>query len=228
MSTPQETPQTGPEVTPVVPEPVTNNPEPAGGPSDALVQAQAEADKWKSFSRKHEETSKAHKAQLEQQQEILAQLAKAQGIDINGKPDPERLTQQLNESQAAQKQAAIELAVLRKAGTLNADSDALLDSRAFMDQVKGFDPSDSDFAANVEAAVRAAAESNPRYQVKQQRVTPPTQTSGADFSGAPSGERQWSQEDVNNATPDQLQKAMAKGLLKSLRIGPSKHRGRRG
>lgn len=156
---------------------------------------------------------------------LLAQMAQKLGIDVNGKPDPDQLQQTITTREGELKQSRIENAILRSAPKLDADMDALLDSRTFLAQLDDLDPADKTFAANVEKAIKAAIEANPRLKkassgdanggqgdAKTGGQAPP-RTGAGDFNGSPGGNRQWTADDVAKATPEQLDKAITDGLL---------------
>lgn len=188
--------------------------------------AQADVDKWKGLSRKHEKQAKDNHDAAQSaagQQDNLAKVLAALGIDTGSKtPDVQEITAQLQESKAAERARAVELAVLRAAGRVGADGDALLDSRSFLDSLKDVDPNDATAVAD---AVKAAVAGNSRYALStaatatdqgttaaaaaQQRQA----SSTADFNGAPGGNRQWTAADVERATPAQLLKAIEDGLV---------------
>lgn len=91
--------------------------------------------------------------------EFAQQIGKILGlVDDDAPTDPSALTEQLTATQAAARQAQIELAVYRAAGT-DADPAALLDSRSFLEKVANVDPADSDALSQVIAEAVAA---NPR------------------------------------------------------------------
>lgn len=122
----------------------------------------------------------------EARQELLASISKAVGLDGGEKPPtPEELTQQLmqshNERTAAQEQAAsaaIELHVYKAANRLGANADALLDSRAFCDEIDNLDPSDPKaFNTAVEKAINEALGRDPRLRAQG------AGQSGPDLSG---------------------------------------------
>lgn len=75
--------------------------------------------------------------------------------------------QNLSSTQAALAAQRAENAVLRVAGTVNADADALLDSRGFTEKLAAVDPTADDYASQVEALVKAEVESNARYRKVQ-------------------------------------------------------------
>lgn len=191
--------------------------------------ATADVDKWKSLSRKHERQAKdnADAGQTAaQRQAALDKVLAALGVENAGSktPDVDAITAQLQQAQAAERSRAVELAVLRAAGRNGADGDALLDSRQFLASLDGVDPNDT---AAITDAVKAAVAANSRYaqaaatagqgdttgqQQAQQTQQRQASTTG-EFNGAPGGQRQWTQADVDRATPTQLEKAVADGLL---------------
>lgn len=101
--------------------------------------------------------------------------------------------------------ARVELAIYKAAAANSADPLALLDSRAFLDVVKGIDPSDSE---SLQKAIQAAVEANPRLRLEEvaqvaaePEPTPPP--SGGSFAGGPSGRGN----DVNDMSIDEFRKA---------------------
>ncbi|QOR55778.1 MAG: minor structural protein [Catenulispora phage 69_17] len=189
--------------------------------------AAADVDKWKSLSRKHEKQAKdnADAGQTAaQRQAALDKVLAALGVEAAGSktPDVDAITAQLQQAQASARAREVELAVLRVAGRSGADGDALLDSRSFLDSLNGVDPTD---AAAITEAVKAAVTANPRYArgadtaghgANDTTTTPPARqaSSTGDFNGAPGGQRQWTEADVQRATPAELRKATKDGLLK--------------
>ncbi|WP_052071026.1 hypothetical protein [Rhodococcoides fascians] len=119
-------------------------------------------------------------------------IGKAIGLIEDDKPvDPADLVtaatakaeqaEALAQSRAAEARAAqVELALYRAADQANADSSALLDSRSFLAEVADLDPSASDFADQVTAAVTAAVDKNPKFRKANPRPAVPR--SGADLS----------------------------------------------
>lgn len=203
------------------------------------AELEADRDKWKGLSRKHEDQSKANLEQAgqatelakkaEQQDRILKLLAEKAGVQIDdgAPPDPNKLAADLERARADAKQKAVELAVYRTAGKAGADADALLDSRAFQKAVADLDPAADDFAEQVTAAIGTVVEANPRYKLPEPaKPEPPKPTvaksSGGEFTGTPGGNRQWTDEDVANASPAEVAKAMDEGLLVDLGFAPPK------
>jgi hypothetical protein len=194
-----------------------------------VEQLQADVEKWKALSRKNEQAAKAKGENDAAQKKLLAEVAAKLGIaNADGQPDPAQITAQLETAQREMKSRTTELAVLRAAGRLGADGDALLDSRAFMAQLDGLDGTEA-----IEAAIKlAVAQSPARYGrgTAQAAATDTgtaagngagtTASAGAStaggFAGSPGGNRQWTEQDVSNASPAEVTKAMEQGLLKNL------------
>lgn len=205
----------------------------AGQPSQPVQDAaywQAEAEKWKANSRKNEANAKANREAEATQKALLAEVAAKLGIQTaDGQPDPTQISAQLEAAQRQNKTAALELAVLRAAGRLGANGDALLDSRSFVAQLADLDPAQPQ---GIEAAIQAALAGSPgKYGTSTgagatstagagNTGTTAATTAGAStassFNGSPGGNRQWTQDDVNRATPAEVTKAMEQGLLKQL------------
>ncbi|MBE4783918.1 hypothetical protein [Streptomyces caniscabiei] len=118
--------------------------------------------------------------------EIVQELGKALGLikdDKDTPPDPAALTARIEQATAAHRETAVELAVYRGASKFGADPDALTDSRAFLNSIKGLDPSDEGFAKAVQAAIKKAVDDNPKLKAQ---APAPARTSG-DFSGGTGG-----------------------------------------
>lgn len=180
---------------------------------------------------------------LTQQQEAAdAQrlaLAKALGVAPDDTPpDPEQLTRDLQaareqatadkESAAAQLRAQqVELATWRLAATNGADPARLADSRTFMRTVEALDPGSETFSSDLATAIKTAVEANPGLAPAApvppepakpspgSATTAPPARSGGEHGGAPQGERQWTKEDVDSASPKEVSKALKKGLLRT-------------
>jgi hypothetical protein len=182
---------------------------------------------------------KAEQAQQQAQQREA--FAKALGLAPDEPPTAEQLAEQLAAEKAARdsdrqraRQAAVELAVFRAAAAEQVDGNALLDSRAVAAELAELDPTAGDFQQRVAETVAKAA-ADPRYKPAAASEPAPTSApeppaiprSGGEFSGANNGPRQWTEADVQHATPDELQKAINQGLLEDMGFGP-KRRSRRG
>lgn len=188
-----------------------------------IEQLQADVDKWKAHSRKNEAALKAKNDGDDTRNKLLLEVAQKLGIEsAGGQPDAAAITAQLDAANRETKVRSNELTVLRAASRLGADGDALLDSRTFMAQVDGLDGPEA-----IEAAIKlAVAQSPARYGRSAQNAADGTSAAAATqtatassagtFDGAQNGARQWTQADVNNATPAQVTEAMNKGLLQAL------------
>ena len=234
-------------------EPQDGQPEPKTGPSDVtdlppwaqkqLRDIRAEAARYRTSAKdlegklsKYEET---HKQQMDG-------IAKALGLapdeatpeQIMAERDAERANAE-SERRRAQ-QAAVELATYRASATLGADGNALLDSRSFVRAIEGLDPSADDFAQRVRDAITEALDAHPEWKAPASaRPEPPStvpepkpeptipRSSNGQFTGAPAGPRQWTDDDVARATPQQLVQAMRDGLLQNLDVGTGHGRDRR-
>lgn len=118
---------------------------------------------------------------------------------------------------------AVEAAVRRVAPDLGADADQLMDSRSFIAATSALDPDGPDFPVQLVAVVKQTAETDPRFRAGSAAAAQ------VDPSAAPAapGERQWTDEDVERATPAETQAAIDKGLLADLKVGSSPRRHRR-
>ncbi|WCN06060.1 hypothetical protein [Streptomyces sp. M92] len=140
-----------------------------------LKQANADAAKARTTAKKN--AAEEAKAQLVQE------MGKALGLvkdDKDEAPDPAKLTAEIERTQKAHRETAIELAVFRSAGKHGADASALTDSRSFLKSIADLDPSDEGFDKAVSAAIKAAVADNPKLKAQGQA---PARTSG-DFSGS--------------------------------------------
>jgi hypothetical protein len=204
---------------------------------------------WKHRARQHEDRVKGKNQQLSEQERVLRRIAEQVGVEFDEQPDPQALAERLEAANATARAKSVELAVYTTALQAGANAPALLDSRAFMDQAAVLDPDSPDFTAQVGDLVREAAQQE-RYQMPKpppppaaepavQQVPPqpppaqpPAAANGADFSGAPGGNRKWTPADYDRymATADlpgpdgdrdrkKLEKAIADGLLSDLGIG---------
>ncbi|MDX3398439.1 hypothetical protein [Streptomyces sp. ME01-18h] len=139
-----------------------------------LKDANAEAAKARTGAKK--QAAEEAKAQLVQE------MGKALGLikdDKDEAPDPAKLTAEIERTQKAHRETAIELAVFRGAGKHSADASALTDSRSFLKSIADLDPSAEGFDKAVSAAIKAAVADNPKLKAQ----TAPARTS-SDFSGS--------------------------------------------
>lgn len=165
----------------------------------------------------------------------LDNIARTLGL----KPDeatPEQILAQRDaergraDAAAAQARAtAVELAVFRAATIAQVNGNALLDSRAFVATLTGLDPAADDFGQRVSDAITAAVEANPGWKLAA-APTPPVppappavpKSGTGPVTGVPDGPRQWTEADVERASPAQVQKAMDDGLLLNLGFGTAR------
>jgi hypothetical protein len=149
----------------------------------AITDLRAEAGKARTVAKQN--------AAQEARQQLAQDIGKTLGLvkDDDKATTPEELTQQLRDSHergnAAEERAvaaALELHVYRTAHRLGADADALLDSRAFCDQIDNIEVSDEPgaFNAAVEKAVQEAIQRSPNLRARG------AGRSGADLSGGTS------------------------------------------
>lgn len=185
-------PVDGAEVTPPPAEPTDPPAAPAEPPAPAdpsttegdPAEPNAELPEWarKSLTKANKEAAAARAAAKQAkddaaaaQQNLVQSIGKALGlVQDNEEPTVESLTSSLRErdknltsTQAALAAQRAENAVLRVAGNLNADADALLDSRGFTEKLAAVDPAATDYASQVETLVKAEVESNARYRKVQ-------------------------------------------------------------
>lgn len=155
--------------------------------------AQKELTRARKEAAKHRTSAKGAEAAA------LKKFAKALGLDGDGDLDPEKLKSDLESERSKAKTAAIELAVVRRAGKAKADSDALLDSTKFLRSVAELDPADEDFGAQVDAAIREAVQANPKLGAQAARAGKGGGEFGGGSGGSGSGKgKEMSMDDVYN------------------------------
>src|SRR5512135_312241 len=113
---------------------------------------------------------------------------------------------------------ALDTAVRQVAPELGVRPDELLDSRSFLDTARQLDPGSPAFTAGIREAAKAAAEREPgRFLAAPPQ---PAAAPGDDPDGPP----QWTMEDVNCASPAELNAAIAAGQMMALGVPPPRHR----
>jgi hypothetical protein len=217
-----------------------------------LETARAEAKRWKDQSRTQEARSKANHQQVRGLEGVVRQIAEKLEIEYDDQPDPAEVSRRLTAAQAETRQLRVERAIYLTAARSGADANALLDSREFITRTEQIDPEASDFADQVGDLVREAAkqakyqlpaaepssltpaQQQPAAQFQQPPAQPPAPSSGADFSGAPGGNRLWTQGDYDHWTQPGMDrdgsvmaKAIEAGLLVNLGIGKPSRKSRR-
>lgn len=197
-----------PAPAPAPSDPAPTDPAPAGGkvedlPSWAqklLGDTRAEAAKYRTGAQ-----TAAQKAE----QALADKIAVALGQKPDASTDPAALTAALTETQAAKRQADLQLAVYRAAGANGANPDALLDSNTFLASVKDLDPSAADFGTQVGGAIKAAVAAN--STLKQARAA------SASTTDNPGGEPGLiTEQQLTTMSPEQIDKAFREGKLKHL------------
>lgn len=223
------------------------------------AEAEAAAKRWKDQSRVQETRSKANHQRVQGLEGFFQQVAEKLEIPFDDKPDPEEVNRRLEASRAEARQLKVERAIYLNAAKSSADPNAILDSREFIARTTQIDPDAVDFEDQVADLVREAAK-QPKYQFQQvptAQVTqppapvqqpaqpqaqapqqppaaPPAPSSGADFSGAPGGNRLWTQADYDYwIAPGRdrdgkiMAKAIEDGLLVNLGVGKPSRKSRR-
>ena len=229
----------------------TGSTEPAGqqpADSDTPAVIRALRDDFKAERTKRQQAEQSFtefRTQAEQREQARQQaeternrkLAIALGVASEDEPpDPAKLAEELERTrenhkaelgrQAAEiRQRDLRLAVLTQAPAMEANGALLMDSLSFLRKLDGLDPAAGDFSERVGEAIRAAAQANPQYQLKPPALEKPAPTiprSGGEHNGAPGGNRQWTLEDVNAASPQEVTQAIEQGLLVDLGYNPAK------
>ena len=176
-------------------------------------------------------------AQLEEMQAAstkqLDDIAKALGLKPDDTPpDPADLTRRLEGAQAeaskradAHRMAEIKLAVYQAASgpDIDADAEVLLDSASFLRRLEGLDPDGEGFSGQVRDLIAEAIETTPRYKRTPPapgKPTPAVTKSGGEFTGGQGGVRQWTEADVERATPPSSKKRSRAGCSPTWESGP--------
>lgn len=119
-----------------------------------------------SDARKEAASYRNGRNELRQEFENLkTEMAKALGVDTgDNPPDPQQLQQTVADRDAKLQSKTVELAAYKSASKHDADADALLDSRSFLDQASQLDPDADDFQEKLDAAIKASVEANPKLK----------------------------------------------------------------
>lgn len=189
---PEEAPKEAPKPAPKPGPHNRRQPEPAstddGDEAEENLRDDPEA-MWELIQRLRKENGRSRveaktRAAEEARAEMMDVVTKALGLK-NGEdeeaPSLETLQAEAAKAEAERLASRRELAVYKAAGSFGADPDALLDSRAFIESISDLDPSD---AEGIEAAVKKAAESSPRFRAAQ--AAGPTRTDHAPGGPSPS------------------------------------------
>lgn len=122
----------------------------------------------------------AQEAQAQREKLLAALGLKADGSDAD--PDPSALAAQITEAQAVAWTNAVELSVVRSALAVGADSEKLIDSRAFIDSLDEFvdlDPNTAEFKKKLADHVKAYVDKHPTFKA----AAPGPARSGGDHPG---------------------------------------------
>jgi len=233
VPSPADMPPTQP---PVAAAPTTEAPEPVAKPepeeSPDVAKLRKENATWRTKLREQEATTAALKTAQEQQaaesaslKDVLAKLNMVLNPDANTPPDPAKLAEQLTAAQAetakvaAEKDLTIRNLTIRAAlpnalAKVSADpslTEAVLTANGALAKL---DPSSDTFAADLELAVAAAMEQNPR--LKMDAPVAPSRKSGAEIPGRSGGSDQLTIEQVRAMKPEQIEEARKAGKLRTL------------
>jgi hypothetical protein len=232
-----------PTQTPVAAAPTTEVPEPQVEKPDAkpdeenseLAKVRREAANYRTKLREREQAEATLKAASEQQQaetnslkEMLAKLAAVLNPDANTPPDPAKLLEQLTakDELLAQKDADYQReirnltvratlpSVLAKASADPQLTEAVLTASGALSKL---DPSADTFTADLESAVAAAMEANPRLKIDAPVAQ--SRKSGAEIPGRSGGSDQLTIEQIRAMSPDEINKARKAGRMTGLGIG---------
>jgi hypothetical protein len=153
----------------------------------------------------------AERATEQAQKDFADKLAVALGLKPDAAQDPAALTAALSDAQTKARDASLKLAVYQTAGTAGANPDALLDSNTFLANVRQLDPTSSDFPTKVSEAITAAVTANPTLKAARAAGASTVETPGG------TGEQgQITEAQLAQMTPEQINDALEKGLLKNL------------
>lgn len=144
-------------------DPPTDPDDGKGGKDAILADLAKERDKRQELETKVNDLTTAQQAQMDA-------IAKALGLKTDEPPDADRLAAQVAEEQGKARDAQVQLAIYRNAGTVEANADLLVDSTSFRTATKDVDPTD---ATAMTAAIKAFVEANPAFKVTSGSPTPP-------------------------------------------------------
>lgn len=152
-----------------------------------IEDARAEAAKYRTEGQTAKQAAEAEKQRV-------AAVLKALNLNADGTeadPDPSALAAQIQEAQAVAWTNAVELSVVRSALAVGADSEKLIDSRAFIDSLDAFvdlDPNSAEFKTKLADHVKDYVGKHPQFKA----AAPGPARSGGDHpggAGQPPGER---------------------------------------
>jgi hypothetical protein len=229
-----------PTQTPVAAAPTTETPEPSADTDQAkpsleekeLARARKDAANYRERLRLSEESvAAATKSAQEKDTEtaslkdMLAKLAAVLNPEADTPPDPAKLAEQLTAAQAetarvaAEKDQMIRNLSIRAAlpnalAKVSADpalTEAVLTASGALAKL---DPSADTFTADLELAVAAAMDANPRLKIDAPVAQ--SRKSGAEIPGRSGGSDQLTIEQVRAMKPEQIEEARKAGKLRTL------------
>lgn len=137
--------------------------------------------------------------------EVLETLAKALGLKTDEKPDPEKLAADLASRDSKLKETRSQLAVLKAAGKVKADPEAVLDSNSTMSKIGKLDPDDDDYESEVQRILADAVKANPRLGIGT-----PIGAGGRDMAGGSGDSRSLdSKAREGDITPEEARRIVA-------------------
>jgi hypothetical protein len=227
-----------PPAAPAAPAPVEPPAGDDGAETPEIAKVRREAARYRTERNTEREQAAAVKAERDAAaakatglEEMLAKLAAVLNPDANEPPDPAKLADDLAAEKAqreqdradltAQHDAKVRELTLRAAlpaayAKAGADAAALNDSLGFQAAVAKLDPTADTFAADLESAVTAAVEANPKL-----KVAPVATRSGTEIAGRSGGVDQLTREQVaalSKSDPAALVKAQKEGRLRNLGV----------
>lgn len=134
---------------------------------------------------KHRTDGQTAKQAADAEKQRVAAVLKALNLNPDGTdadPDPSALAAQIQEAQAVAWTNAVELSVVRSALAVGADSEKLIDSRAFIDSLDAFvdlDPNSAEFKTKLADHVKAYVDKHPTFKA----AAPGPARSGGDHPG---------------------------------------------
>lgn len=162
-------------------------------------------------------------------EQTLAKLAAVFNPQTDEPVDPAKLAEQLAAEKAAAEESAaaalaerdaqireltVKAALPTAMAKASADPDLTLAVLTASGALSKLDPTAESFTADLESAVKAAVESNPKL-----KVAPVAVRSGAEIPGRSGGSDQVTRDQLAKMTPEQIEKARVEGRLKNLLSG---------
>ena len=194
---------------------------PAAPPVPAATTTSAEPPEWEAQRKALREEAAGYRVKAKESQTKLEAVLKAAGIVSEDDP-VEAAKKYVAERDAALAQVQAiqrENAVIRIAGKAGANVDALTDSLSFRSAIEALDPAAPEFAAQVEAQIKAALEANPAFR----SASAAPERSGGPVGGgqAPVAEysAEWVSQMAAEGRHDLIVKAKQEGKLNRLLAG---------